>query len=107
MTQEEFFAKRASLYTRFDEELLSLERRCARKNNKVNIGDIVSDGNETIIVDKFRLRRASRYGNGFIPYYDYYGRLLTKKGEPRKDGTSAYVYLERLKTINGKEVSHE
>lgn len=106
MTKEEFVSRQTELSNKFEEDLLNLERECARENNKVKIGDVVSDGIKTIIVDKFILHRASRYGYGF-PYYDYYGRMLTKQGKPRKDGTSCSIYVEFLKTINGKEVGHE
>lgn len=107
MTKEEFFNRRAAISKKYEDELINLERECASSNNKVAIGDVLSDGKKSIVVDKFILRRASRYGNGFIPYYDYYGRLLTKEGKPRKDGTSVSINFEYVKTINGKEVTHE
>lgn len=107
MTKEEFFAFRAAFSKKFENDLLSLERECARSNNKVNIGDVLSDGKKSIIVDKYILRRAPRYGNGYAPYYDYYGRLLTNGGKPRKDGTSVCISAEYIKTINGKEVNDE
>lgn len=66
-------------------------------HNTVKIGDIVTDkyGRETIRVDKIT------YSSGSIrldPQCVYRGQLVTKKGEPRKDGRRGVIYQSNIES---------
>jgi hypothetical protein len=66
-------------------------RQYVAENAKYKIGDIVTDGMDTIRVEQV----------SFTVYLEisifYYGVALTKKGVPRKDGERRAVYESRIK----------
>lgn len=93
MTQEELKEKIAAI-----DRLATTQKKAAffeyvRTNAKHKIGDIVSDSSQTIRVEKIEF---SVYGRNDVSIY-YYGPMLTKKGEPRKDGQKCAVWEERIK----------
>lgn len=93
MTQEELKEKIAAI-----DRLAATQKKAAffeyvRTNAKHKIGDIVSDSSQTIRVEKIKF---SVYGRNDVSIY-YYGPMLTKKGEPRKDGQKCAVWEERIK----------
>ena len=63
-----------------------------RTNAKHKIGDIVGDLTDIIRVESISFTEF----HGDISIY-YYGPLLTKKGEPRKNGTKRAVFESAIK----------
>ena len=68
----------------------------AVKNRRFEIGDILQDGCHVISVDKITWSSCS---NGGAPFSIYYGYLLTKKLQPRKDEERQRVYGDRVVKI--------
>lgn len=93
MTNEEMKQKIAHI-----ERVASLQKKAVYRefvlsNAKYKIGDIVGDATDIIRVESISY---SEY-HGDIAIY-YYGPLLTKKGEPRKDGAKRAVFESNIKT---------
>ena len=64
-----------------------------KDNAKYKVGDIVADSTETIRVECISYHIARDFD---VSIY-YYGPLLTKKGEPRKDGSKRAVFESAIK----------
>ena len=64
-----------------------------RTNAKHKIGDIIGDSTDIIRVESISFN----VFHGDISIY-YYGPLLTKKGEPRKNGAKRAVSEANIKT---------
>lgn len=62
-----------------------------KDNARYKIGDIVSDSGHTI-----RVERISFGLYDSIPSIYYVGPILTKKGEPRKDGETYCVFESKI-----------
>ena len=95
MTQEELKEKIAAI-----DRLAATQKRAAffeyvRTNAKHKIGDVVSDNSDTIRVETIEF---SVSGKNDVSIF-YYGTMLTKKGEPRKDGQKCAVWEERIKEL--------
>jgi len=61
----------------------------AKDKAQFGLGDQIESFGERIVVDKI----SGYYGFGFInPCVVYYGRSVTKKGTPRRDGTAMRIY---------------
>jgi len=93
MTKEELKEKIAAI-----DRLAKTQKNAAfyeyvRTNAKHKIGDIVGDATDIIRVESISF---TEY-HGDISIY-YYGPLLTKKGEPRKDGAKRSVFEANIKT---------
>ena len=93
MTKEELKEKIAAI-----DRLAVTQKKAAyyeyvKTNAKHKIGDIVGDATDIIRVESISF---SEY-HGDISIY-YYGPLLTKKGEPRKDGAKRAVFESNIKT---------
>lgn len=93
MTQEELKEKIAAI-----DRLAATQKKAAyyeyvRTNAKHKIGDVVSDNSDTIRVETIEF---SVSGKNDVSIF-YYGTMLTKKGEPRKDGQKCAVWEERIK----------
>ena len=69
-------------------------REFALSNAKYKIGDIVGDATDIIRVESISY---SEYCGDISIYY--YGPLLTKKGEPRKDGAKRAIFNPIRKQI--------
>lgn len=96
MTKEELKVKIAAI-----ERMAATQKEYAfseyvRTNAKHKIGDIVSDSWQTIRVEQIKFSVLSDYGRNDVSIF-YYGPMLTKKGEPRKDGQKCAVWEERIK----------
>lgn len=93
MTNEEMKQKIAHI-----ERVASLQKKAVYRefvlsNAKYKIGDIVGDSTDIIRVESISFTEF----HGDISIY-YYGPLLTKKGEPRKDGAKRAVFEANIKT---------
>jgi hypothetical protein len=105
MTKEEFMTKKKAIV----DELVSkkntieceayrkqvrLEKEYAESHNTVEIGDIVSDRWDTIIVDKITLMRGG--GLNSLPYLLYTGKTNQKDEK-------ASIYQESVRSVIKKE----
>lgn len=93
MTNEEMKQKIAHI-----ERVASLQKKAVYRefvlsNAKYKIGDIVGDSTDIIRVESISFTEF----HGDVSIY-YYGPLLTKKGEPRKDGAKRAVFEANIKT---------
>lgn len=71
-------------------------------NAKHSIGDVLTGNCDTIIVERLRWT-SGMLGNE--PQVVYYGPILTKKLQPRKDGAKNSVYGSDVKCkLDNKEV---
>ena len=93
MTNEEMKQKIAHI-----ERVASLQKKAVYRefvlsNAKYKIGDIIGDTSDIIRVESISY---STYCNDIL--ICYVGPLLTKKGEPRKDGAKRTVFESNIKT---------
>ena len=97
MTNEELFDKLNKLRLEqrkrigeieidFDLRRKGVLREWAQEHARFDIGDILQMENITIRVERFHGRCTSK------PYVAYYGPVLTKKLQPRKDGFHTDIY---------------
>lgn len=76
--------------------------RFAKSNNKVKIGDIITDHFHTIVVEKIEYTFSS---TGYdVPSCVYHGEHLKKNGERRKKKEQSEVHQVNLIKINGVSV---
>ncbi len=68
-----------------------------KENAKFKIFDIIKDRVHIIVID--RIKWSSGYG-GNNPHAVYYGRILTKKLKPRKDGDCQQVFEDSAMLVN-------
>lgn len=92
MTQEELKEKIAAI-----DRLAATQKKAAyfeyvKENAKYKIGDVVSDETDTIRIERIDF---NIFATGVVSIY-YWGVMLTKKGEPRKDGQKRAIYEERI-----------
>lgn len=92
MTNEEMKQKIAHIERVALLQKKAIYREFVESNAKYKIGDIVGDDSDIIRVEQI----AYSIYHGDISIY-YYGPLLTKKGEPRKDGAKRAVYESVIK----------
>ena len=93
MTNEEMKQKIAHIERVASLQKNAVYREFVLSNAKYKIGDIVGDSTNIIRVESISY---SKYPGGIEIYY--YGPLLTKKGEPRKDGAKRAVFESNIKT---------
>lgn len=93
MTNEEMKQKIAHIERVALLQKNAVYREFVSSNAKYKIGDIIGDATDIIRVESISY---SEY-HGNISIY-YYGPLLTKKGEPRKDGEKRAVFESNIKT---------
>lgn len=92
MTKEQYDHEMSLINDKYKAMKNDLYVRYAESNNTIKKGSIVSTGNSSIIVDKINISLMfSRY-----PQIMYYGRILTKKGVPRKDGECMSISKAKL-----------
>ena len=94
MTKDELKAKIAEI-----ERMAELQKEQAyfeyvRTNAKYKIGDVVSDSTDTIRVEEIKFSVTRQFNEVSIWYW---GPMLTKKGEPRKDGQKRAVFEWAIK----------
>ena len=92
MTHEEMKQKVAHIEREAELQKKAVYREFVKSNAKYKIGDIVCDNSDTIRVET--ISYSVFYGDISICYC---GPLLTKKGEPRKDGTKLAVFESAIK----------
>lgn len=92
MTHEEMKQKVARIERVAESQKKAVYLEFAESNAKYKIGDIVGNSYDTIRVETI----AYTIFHGKVSIY-YYGPLLTKKGEPRKDGAKLAVYESAIK----------
>lgn len=112
MTKEEFLAKKKAIA----DELVSkknaieceanrrqrkLEKEYALSHNTVEIGDIVSDRWDTIIVEKIMPMCGG--GPNSLPYLLYFGTKTNKKGVPFRNGGKKTVIQGLVQDVIKKE----
>lgn len=80
-------------------EVKKLARDYAFSNSSVKVGDVIKSKlrhNQTILVDKINFTLKTFMAHEESPECVYVGRVLTKKGEPRKDGEIGRIYHSDL-----------
>jgi len=83
MTFEDYKKERYALEEKLARDISQLKIKYAKENQKYQIGDVLKrKSGDAIKVDK--VKYGCPFGN-YEPQAHYYGVLLTKKGEPRKD----------------------
>lgn len=91
MTKQELDARIDAIERKAYNEKQSAYRQYVAENAKYKIGDIVTDGTDTIRVEQV----------SFSVYREisifYFGVALTKKGVPRKNREWRAVYESRIK----------
>lgn len=93
MTHEELKQKIAYIERVSEFQKKAVYREFVESNAKYKIGDIVGDATDII-----RVEEISYYESRNVISIYYYGPLLTKKGEPRKDGAKRAVFECNIKT---------
>ena len=93
MTQKELENKISEIKRDCKEREMATYRQYVKENAKYKIGDIVTDGRDTI-----RIATISFHLIGTCsPSIFYYGPKLTKSGEPFKDGSLSAVFESQIK----------
>lgn len=79
MTPEEYAQRKAEIEIKYKKEMKELNKKYALSNSTYQIGDTITDGNHTLIINDIRAdyRR-------FFPSCRYYGVELRKDGKPKK-----------------------
>ena len=84
-------------YTRLVEEFelkkRVLSRDYALSNNSVKVGDIIKSARGSILVDEVRFIVSVK---GELPACSYWGRVLTRAGVPRKDGSRLRIHQKEV-----------
>lgn len=103
MTKEEMQKQIIDLQRECDEKQDHIRRLYACEHNPVRRGDIITDNNHTIKVEKIYLCRTP------VPYMRYTGIELTKNGEPKKRQPIPPdpVFQRYIVSINGKPYKYE
>lgn len=85
MTKEEMNAKITQLQLEFENNKKKVIKGFCDANNPYKVGDIFTDSNGSIIIDKIQYWYTNFLGDG--PCCVYGGLELKKDGTPRKDGS--------------------
>ena len=88
-------------------ECNKLMRDYAVSNARFKVGDILQDSTFTILVTHIKWGSRQGFTSSEInPYAAYYGKILTKKLTPRKDGDTATLCdYDELTKIDKKELT--
>lgn len=89
MTNEEYWEKKEEIDKEFLRKKRELDVEFCLSHNDIKIGDIVSDGSTTIVVEKIRVHPS--WGSG-LPYVYFEGTRLTRKLEPFKSKEIGTVF---------------
>lgn len=84
----EFLKQRERLKFNFHEGMRKLDRDFAFANNPYRKGDKVSDNTHAIIIEDIKFSRFMEP----VPCCVYYGKWLTKAGEPNKKGEVVAIW---------------
>lgn len=96
MTEEELEIELKRNKEVYEKEKLTLLKAFAIQNNPFNIGDKISDTNDTIIIDKIQF--AYNFDNTRL-MCRYLGFRLKKDGTPFKNGQIAAIYQSNAKLV--------
>lgn len=97
MTKQEYDKKIKVITANYELLKKDLYRKFATANNTYKVGDIVTDHIGSIIIEKIEFLAPSTFFNRDYPECSYLGIELTKKGEPKKNGSKRYVYQYNIK----------
>ena len=99
MTEQEYNLEFKQIEANFDMAKRQLYEKFAKANRIYNIGDIVKDHHQIILVERFGLNKT--FG---LPNPTYIGTVLKKDLTPKKSNEIGYVYgnenTELLKKSN-------
>jgi len=93
MNREEYSIKRNILKTEYDKKVRELNKEYALSNNKISIGDIITDHIGSIKVEAICITTPFGRDN---PCCLYSGTEYTKSGKPFKNGSKRKVYQFNL-----------
>lgn len=96
MDYKEYSEKRHEILERNKLELQELTSLYALSNNEVEVGDIVIDRCQTLLVDKIQTTLMTRTNK---PSCVYSGVVLRKDLRPREDGKRSQVYQINLREV--------
>ena len=99
MNYSDYIKKKQELENDFKLNLQKLQKEFAISNDDINIGDIISVPNQSLIVEKKTV--ALSYDG--TPIMNYYGTLCTQSGKPRKMYFNQGNFLQtNIRKVNGK-----
>ena len=84
MEASEFQESFTRLLEEFEFNKRVLSRDYAFSNNTIKVGDVIKSARGSILVDEVKFTVSVR---GELPTCSYWGRVLTKAGALRKDGS--------------------
>jgi len=93
MNKEEFINKIKQIDLNAEQLKIAVIKKYCIANNKVNIGDVVSDSSDTIKVEKIGF-----YLTTGEPCCIYTGQKLKKDGTPTKKAELVRVYQSNMKS---------
>lgn len=94
MTQEQYLLQKQALQEDFDRRVRMLNQEHAFSNNPYKIGDVVTDHQDTIRIEK--ITWCFTFGQKF-PECKYYGPTLKKDLTPTLNGNRRDVYQSNIK----------
>ena len=83
MNRQQYIEELSKMKVIHSTERRQLDLKFVEANNKIKVGDVITVRSRSIIVDEIDIILPP---NTPFPECAYRGRLLTKKGKPRKDG---------------------
>jgi len=95
MNAKEYEYKMATLKGKYNADVRALNKEFSAHLNPCKIGDIISDDQVTIIVEKIMPTISMMTG---LPSNEYYGPMITKAGKLSKKGISS-IHLSNLTSI--------
>lgn len=99
MTYSEYKKEKQALENDYKSRLHDLYKKFAIANDNINIGDIISVPNQSLIVEE---KRVTLDYDG-TPIMNYYGTLCTQSGKPRKMYFNQSNFLQtNIRKVNGK-----
>lgn len=91
MTEDELKTNLARIDSEYRKNVLAIKKQYALSNNTIKIGDVVSDGDDTITVESISAVMSDK------PSCAYFGIKITKSGKPFKSGEKATIHQSRVK----------
>ncbi|MCP4489050.1 MAG: hypothetical protein GY820_17315 [Gammaproteobacteria bacterium] len=98
MTEQEYRDKIKEIDEEAGRKKLEIDKAYAFLNSLVEVGDIVKDHHQIILVDKIFFQRGERWGRS-LPCCVYEGLNLTKKFKPFKGEKRDTLWQSNLKKI--------
>lgn len=99
MNYSDYIKKKRELENDFKLNLQKLQKEFAISNDDINIGDIISVPNQSLIVEK----KTVTLSYDGTPIMNYHGTLCTQSGKPRKMYFNQSNFLQsNIRKVNGK-----